>query len=179
VLAVVPAAGPHFDGTLACACRYLEGGIATFINFARAAAQSNDPTLAQFLEAWDRLDAQAQEDPSQADALCRRLRLSPLEVLRAVVHAAIEICTLTSGLMAALALPEVVAVGINSALKREGVKDREMFLLPRGRTVRVSNQTRASAGVRDASYVPFEQDILEAEEVAETDSTKRDPTPEV
>jgi hypothetical protein len=85
----------------------LEGGVAAFINFARA-AQSNDPTLAQFLEAWDGLDPQAQEDPSQADALCRRLRLSPLEVLRAVVQEAVEFCALTSGLMAYMALPEMV-----------------------------------------------------------------------
>src|SRR6516162_1549537 len=83
-----PVARPNFDGTLACACRNLEGGVAAFVNFARA-AQSNDPTLVQFLEAWDGLDPQAQEDPSQADALCRRLRLSPLEVLRAVVQEAV------------------------------------------------------------------------------------------
>ena len=180
----IPAVGPHFDGTLACACRHLEGGIAAFVNFARA-AQSNDPTLAQFLEAWDGLEAQAQQDPSQADALCRRLRLSPLEVLRAVVQAAVEFCTLTSGLMACLALPEMVEKTIQFASMQKGFRDRELLYRTTGMVdtpggISIVNQVAARAQAKNIQaggqmFVPFEQDVLEVDEEAEKDSTKRDP----
>jgi hypothetical protein len=68
---------PHFDGTIACACRGLGGGIGTFVNLARA-ADPQDPTIARFLPAWDGLDAPAQQDPTAADELCKAIGASPI-----------------------------------------------------------------------------------------------------
>jgi len=176
VLALVPrddspANSQIRHGAIASVCRHLPGGIGQFIDLARL-AKSSEPKVTGFLDAWEELDTPAQCEPSSADALCAQIGLDPLVILRAALQSAIEISALTSGLIAAVALPEVVETGICSALEPKGHRDREMFLqhsgflpVPRGATVGVFNQI--GPNVRDPSYVPFEQDILELDEASD------------
>lgn len=167
------AGGQVFDVAIASACRYLDGGITTFINLARA-AESSDPRVAWFLDEWDSLDARAQNEATAADALCKRMRYPPIELLQEVAVTAVQLSGNLAGILVALALPEIVETGIQSALRRDGLEDRRMLLqhsgflpVPRGATVGILNQVAANAAAANRNgefFVPFEQDILEASE---------------
>ena len=79
--------------------------------------------VAQFLEAWDALSASEQQ-PRATDAVCERMGLAPLDLLKAVADAAYRAAMYTAQIIAALSHPLVVEKTVEHALTDEGIADR-------------------------------------------------------
>ena len=119
-----------FEGTIASACD-LGIGVEQFIEMVRLAGAS-DPGAARFLGAWDTLTPSSQHSDRAADAVCARVGLAPLELLKTVADAACRYAMHAAQISAALALPSVVGRSIEAALTDEGDRARELLLKTTG-----------------------------------------------
>jgi hypothetical protein len=130
-LAVVPSSGnrepaavpPAFDGTITSACESAGISLERIIELMRWAKES-DPRVARFLDAWDALGASEQEARGAADAVCERVGLAPVELLRVVAGTACRIAKCEAQLLAAVSLPDVVAKTVHTALNAPHPKAR-------------------------------------------------------
>lgn len=115
---------PAFTGTIASACESI--GLDNFIEMTRL-ARANDPRAERFMAAWDALDASEQQGWGTADAICKRARLTPLELLGVGAEVAYRVAMYTAQIRAALALPSIVERSVEVALTDDGVADRRML----------------------------------------------------
>ena len=115
---------PAFEGTIAGICETVIS-LEEFIGMARWAKES-DPRVARFLETWDALSASEQQ-PRAADAVCKRIGLAPLDLLKAVADAACRVSMYTAQIIAAVSHPLVVEKTVERALTDEGIADRMAF----------------------------------------------------
>ena len=133
-LAVVPGSGNGklaardvqlaFESTLAGICETVIS-LEDFICMARWAKES-DPKVARFLETWDALSA-SDRQPRAADAVCERIGLARLDLLKAVADATCRAAMYQAQIIAALSHPRVVEKTIERALTDEGIADRMAF----------------------------------------------------
>ena len=136
---------PAFDGTIASACE-LGIGLEDLIEMTRM-ARTSDPRVAQFLHAWDALDA-SEQSRGAADTVCEQVGLAPVELLRVVVDAAFRFSMYVTQIKAALALPSVVERSIERALTDKGIADCKMLFqhsgflpMPKGSQTTIAAQS--------------------------------------
>jgi hypothetical protein len=111
-----------FDGPIAAA---LKAGVRVedFINMTRL-ARTPDSDAARFLDAWDALDPSEQCVPGAVDAVCDRLGLAPLQLLRVAAEAGCRFSVYLAQTRAALAYPAVMEKTVECALTDKGYADR-------------------------------------------------------
>ncbi|MGB7436256.1 MAG: hypothetical protein WBR26_06875 [Candidatus Acidiferrum sp.] len=116
---------PAFDGMIASACD-LGISLEAFIEMTRSARMS-DAAVVRFLDAWDALSPSEQQAKRTADAICERIGLAPVELLKATADATYRFSMYTARILAAVALPSVVERSIEVALTDKGIADRKML----------------------------------------------------
>jgi hypothetical protein len=131
-LAVVPGSGngkptardvqPAFDTTIASASD-LGIGPEDFIKMTRF-AKASDPRVTRFLDAWDALDASEQQARGAADAVCERVGLASLDLLKVVADGTCRFATTAAQIMVGLSYPDVVTKTIELALNAEDDSDQ-------------------------------------------------------
>jgi hypothetical protein len=139
---------PAFNGTFASACDLCINPEA-FIEMARLARMS-DPGVAQFLDAWDTLSASEQQSKGAADAVCGRIGLSPVDLLRVVADVGFRFAMCGAQIRVALALPSIVERSIETALTDKGIADRKMLFLHSGFLPTPKTSQTAFSAMRDA-----------------------------
>lgn len=107
-------AQPVFDGTIAAAFR---AGVSPerFIEMTRLASAS-EPRVALFLNEWDALGTPEREETGVADAICERVGLAPIELLRIVAEVTCRVAIYIAQIITATAHPDVVRKNVERAL---------------------------------------------------------------
>ncbi len=114
---------PVLDGTIASACELMGISLEEFIGMT-GLAKETDPRVARFLDAWDALGASEQQARGTADAVCERIGLAPVELLRIVADVTCRFAMYTAQIIAALSHPLVVEKTVDLALNAAEDKDR-------------------------------------------------------
>jgi hypothetical protein len=129
-------------GTLAFACRYLEGGKSTFYRLAKAASATNEEVqkFVDFVES----QPPSYQHTLPLDRMAEFAGVSPRLLIEAVAGEAFEQGYSVARLLAGHEFPAVVQSSIKAAKNPLGTKDREMLMLhagfvpaPRGSVVNI------------------------------------------
>jgi hypothetical protein len=154
-----------FKSTIASACEFI--GLANFIAMAQL-ARANDPRAERFIDAWDALDASEQQARGSADAICKRVGLTPIELLRVVAETTFRFSTYTARITASLALPAIVERSVEVALTDEGVADRRMLFVhsgflptPKGSQIAVTQIVQANAAPPTVLCAPRPEETIQ------------------
>ncbi len=143
-------------GTLAFACRYLEGGKATFYRLAKSASATNEKIqkFVDFVES----QPHSYRAALPLDRMAEYAGVSPRDLIEAVAGEAFEQGYSVARLLAGHEFPAVVQSSIKAAKGIRGTRDREMLMLhagfvpaPRGSVVNIQQNV-----VQQANQQPIE-----------------------
>lgn len=162
----------QINPTLELVCKSLPGGRRGLLELLRTAS-ATQPDAARFLDKWFSFRGKPNVSRVSWDDICVECGFEWTKLVTMALEAALTTNHHLAAMKAAVALPEVVDKMVKFAKRKDGVKDREMLFrhsnflpVPAGTTVSIVNQVaaRAQASNSPETLVPFEKDVIDAEE---------------